>query len=97
MALDALGYIFNTDRSFLLGNLRAGMAVNWQTDPFSLGAYSYATVESGEAKKILAKPVEDTLFFAGEALSEGAAMGAVEEALANGMKTARELLASFKS
>ena len=71
--------------------------MNWQTDPFSQGAYSYATVESGEAKKILSKPVEDTLFFAGEALSEGAAMGAVEEALANGMKTARELLASCLS
>jgi monoamine oxidase len=97
MALDALGYIFNTDRSFLVENLRAGKAVNWQTDPFSLGAYSYATVESSKAKKILAQPVEDTLFFAGEALSEGTAMGAVEEALANGIKTAKELLTHFKS
>lgn len=92
MAFDALSYIFNTDRSFLTENLCAGKAVNWQTDPFSLGAYSYATVESNEAKKILAQPVEDTLYFAGEALSEGTAMGAVEEALANGIKTAKELL-----
>ncbi|HEY9245974.1 MAG TPA: FAD-dependent oxidoreductase, partial [Candidatus Methanoperedens sp.] len=92
MALDAFSYIFNVDRSFLIKNLRAGKAVNWQTDPFSLGAYSYATVESGKAKKVLSQPVEDTLFFAGEALSEGTAMGAVEEALANGIKTATELL-----
>lgn len=91
MALDALGYIFNADRSFLTKNLHAGKVVNWQTDPFSLGAYSYTTVESNEAKKILAQPVEDTLFFAGEALSEGTAMGTVEEALANGIKTAKEL------
>ena len=97
MALDALGYIFNTDRSFLLKNLRAGKVVNWQTDPFSLGAYSYATVESNEAKKVLTQPVEDTLFFAGEALSEGTAMGTLEEALANGMKTAKELLTHLKS
>ena len=97
MALDALGYIFNTDRSFLVENLRARKAVNWQTDPFSLGAYSYATVESSKAKKILAQPVEDTLFFAGEALSEGTAMGAVEEALANGIKTATEILTHFRS
>lgn len=96
MALDALGYIFDTNRSFLIKNLRAGKAVNWQTDPFSLGAYSYATVESNEAKKILSRPVEDTLFFAGEALSEGTAMGTLEEALANGTKTAKELLAHFK-
>ncbi len=91
MALDALVYIFNTNRSFLTKNLHAGKAVNWQADPFSLGAYSYATIESNEAKKILAQPVEDTLFFAGEALSEGTAMGTVEEAIANGIKTAKEL------
>jgi monoamine oxidase len=97
MALDALGSIFNINRSFLLKNLRAGKVVNWQTDPFSLGAYSYATVESNEAKKVLTKPVEDTLFFAGEALSEGTAMGTVEEALANGIKTAKELLTHLKS
>ncbi len=97
MALDALSYIFNADRSFLINNLRAGKVVNWQIDPFSLGAYSYATVESYEAKKILAQPVEDTLFFAGEALSGGTAMGTAEEALANGIKTAKELLAQFKS
>jgi monoamine oxidase len=95
IALDALGYIFNADKSFLLKNLHAGKAVNWQTDPFSLGAYSYATVESKDAKKILAQPVEDTLFFAGEALSEGTAMGTAEEALANGIKTAKQLLDSF--
>ena len=97
MALDALSYIFNADRSFLTKNLHAGKALNWQTDPFSLGAYSYATVESNEAKKILAQPVEDTLFFAGEALSEGTAMGTAEEALANGIKTAKKLLTHLQS
>jgi len=97
MALDALGYIFNTNKSFLVKNLCAGKAVNWQTDPFSLGAYSYATVESTKAKKILTEPVADTIFFAGEALSEGTAMGTLEEALANGIKTAKELLANFNS
>jgi monoamine oxidase len=97
MALDALGYIFNTNRSLLIKILRAGKVVNWQTDPFSLGAYSYATVESNEAKKVLAQPVEDTLFFAGEALSEGTVMGTLEEALANGIKTAKELLTHLKS
>ncbi len=97
MALDALSYIFNTNRSFLIENLHAGKVVNWQTDPFSLGAYSYATVGSNEAKKVLTQPIEDTLFFAGEALSEGTAMGTLEEALANGKKTAKELLAHLDS
>lgn len=97
MAFDALCYIFNTNKSFLEKNLRAGKIVNWQIDPFSLGAYSYATVESTEAKKVLTKSVEKTIFFAGEALSEGIAMGTLEEALANGIRTANEILTAFKN
>jgi monoamine oxidase len=97
MALDALCYIFNTNKAFLVKNLRAGKVVNWQIDPFSLGAYSYATVESTKAKKVLTKPVEDTIFFAGEALSEGIAMGTLEEALANGITTAKKLLGCFRN
>ena len=97
IALDALSYIFNTKNSFLAENLCAGKVVNWQRNPFSLGAYSYATVESAAAKKILTQPAEDTIFFAGEALSEGTVMGTLEEALASGIKTAKELLGSFKN
>ena len=93
LALDALSYIFSTNKSFLTKNLRAGKVVNWKTDPFALGAYSYATVESNKAKKVLTEPIESTLFFAGEALSKGTVMGTLEEALASGIKTGRELLA----
>ena len=96
MALNALGYVFNTNKTFLEKNLLAGKAFNWQTDPCSLGAYSYATVESTKAKKVLAKPVEETIFFAGEALSEGAAMGTLEVALENGIATAKKLLSCFR-
>jgi monoamine oxidase len=95
MTLDALSHIFNTSKTFLVENLRAGKVVNWQTDPFSLGAYSYATVESTKAKEVLTKPIEETIFFAGEALSEGTVMGTLEEALANGIRTAKELLSYY--
>jgi monoamine oxidase len=97
MALGALCYIFNTNKSFLSKNLLAGKVINWQTDPFSLGAYSFATVESTKARKLLAEPIEETIFFAGEALSEGAAMGTLEVALENGIQTAKKLLSCFKS
>jgi monoamine oxidase len=40
---------------------------DWQTDPFSRGAYSYDTVGSDGAQQTLATPVENTLFFAGKA------------------------------
>jgi len=95
LAFDSLSYIFNTNRTFLEKNLVAKKVVNWQTDPYSLGAYSYATVNSNEAKKIITKPVEGTIFFTGEALSDGINMATLEEALNNGIKTAKEILSGY--
>ncbi|KAK2978618.1 hypothetical protein RJ640_020928 [Escallonia rubra] len=46
----------------------ASLVTNWGRDPYSYGAYSYvATGASGEDYDILARPVENCLFFAGEA------------------------------
>ncbi|KAF4348868.1 hypothetical protein G4B88_027481 [Cannabis sativa] len=46
----------------------ASVVTNWGRDPFSYGAYSYVAVgASGEDYDILGRPVENCLFFAGEA------------------------------
>lgn len=42
---------------------------DWQADPFACGAYSYLRVGAGDARRRLAAPIEDTLYFAGEAAS----------------------------
>jgi monoamine oxidase len=42
----------------------------WGRDPFSLGSYSYASPGFADCRKTLAEPVEDRLFFAGEACSK---------------------------
>lgn len=65
---------------------------DWQSDPYSSGAYSYSGVGGGAAKKQLAKSVEQTLFFAGEALDveESSSVGG---ALSTGKRAAQELLA----
>ena len=65
---------------------------DWQSDPYSSGAYSYSGVGGGPAKKQLAKSVEQTLFFAGEALDveESSSVGG---ALSTGQRAAKELLA----
>ncbi|MCC9136952.1 FAD-dependent oxidoreductase [Pontibacter silvestris] len=93
-ALKSLAYIFETDTSFLQGQLIAKQVVNWVTDPFARGAYTYATVASKKARKVLTQPQDNTLFFAGEALYEGEAMGTVEAALASGHEAAQQLLGS---
>ncbi|XP_078448377.1 LSD1-like 3 [Wolffia australiana] len=47
------------------------VVTNWGRDPYSRGAYSYVAVgASGEDYDVLARPVENRLFFAGEATSK---------------------------
>ncbi|HEX4573085.1 MAG TPA: NAD(P)/FAD-dependent oxidoreductase [Dongiaceae bacterium] len=41
----------------------------WEGDPWTLGSYSAATPGNGHQRKELARPVDDILFFAGEATS----------------------------
>ena len=41
----------------------------WHSDPFALGAYSYAVPGKADCRAALAEPVDNRLFFAGEAAS----------------------------
>jgi monoamine oxidase len=41
----------------------------WGNDPFSRGSYSYALPGKADCRRTLAEPVEDRLYFAGEACS----------------------------
>ena len=45
------------------------IATAWQGDPWTLGAYSAARPGQAHQRAILARPVDDRLFFAGEATS----------------------------
>ena len=64
---------------------------NWTSDPFSRGAYCYLPVNGLQAQQALARPVEDVLFFAGEATSVGY-VGTVHGAIESGQRAAREIL-----
>jgi len=41
----------------------------WQRDPWARGSYSYALPGHADDRAVLAAPVDDRLFFAGEACS----------------------------
>jgi monoamine oxidase len=45
----------------------ATVATNWLSDPLSLGAYSHARIGATEAREIYSTPLENRLWFAGEA------------------------------
>jgi monoamine oxidase len=68
---------------------------DWNADPFSRGAYSYARVGGSGAAWELARPVEKTLFFAGEATDEEGRTGTVEGAIATGRRAARQVNAAL--
>jgi monoamine oxidase len=65
---------------------------DWQNDPFSRGAYSYVKVGGDHGPAILGKPVENTLFFAGEATDITGNTGTVHGAIASGKRAAKEIL-----
>ena len=64
---------------------------NWQNDPFSRGAYSYGKAGARDAQSALARPVANTLFFAGEATDIGGHNGTVHGAIASGRRAATEI------
>jgi monoamine oxidase len=68
---------------------------DWATDPYALGAYSYGEIDGLEAAQRFARPLDDTLFFAGEATDSTGRSGTVHGALASGQRAAREVLASL--
>lgn len=65
---------------------------DWQRDPFARGAYSYVLVGGSRAARELARPLERTLFFAGEATDFGGGSATVAGAIASGMRAAREVM-----
>jgi len=67
----------------------------WAADPWALGAYSHALPGCAGMREVLARPVDNRLFFAGEATSPNAystAHGAWE----TGLRAAAEVMAALR-
>ena len=92
-ALRSLAAIWGAPPRVLRTHLLGFWSHDWARDPYSVGAYSYAVAgfETGPAQ--LARPVQRTLYFAGEAMAEE--LGTVHGALASGIAAARQLSDDF--
>ena len=90
-ALAGLGRLLDIPRSRLEDQLESWRTHDWRHDPYSRGAYSYVGVGGLPAQRALARPVETTLYFAGE-VTEPEEMGTVAGALASGRRAARQIL-----
>jgi len=64
---------------------------DWQSDPFSNGAYMYVPVGASDLPKRLAEPIESAVYFAGEA-TEVKLAGTVGGALASATLAANQIL-----
>ena len=85
----ALGSITSERQSPLKDYIRT----NWSLDPFSYGSYSHLAKGSGNTDRvILAKPLQDRVYFAGEALNPNY-QSSVHAAHESGLKTAEDILA----
>jgi monoamine oxidase len=90
-AANELAGLFGSD---IRRQLRPLAASAWRADPFARGSYSYARPGHADDRALLAAPVDDRLFFAGEATSPNffsTAHGAYE----SGLRAAEEARASL--
>jgi monoamine oxidase len=93
-ALAGLSRLFSTPEDQLRRLLVCSRVFDWHSDPFARGAYAYMPVGGLNAPAELAEPVDDTLFFAGEA-TDMRRMGTVAGALASGYRAAEQVLSKL--
>jgi monoamine oxidase len=90
-AIRSLAYIFGVSEEAIRKHVVHWRIANWVSDQNSCGAYGYATVDAERVTTMMREPIEDTIYFAGEALYTGAAMGTVEAALVSGRDVSKKL------
>jgi monoamine oxidase len=95
-ALKALGRALNVPIPEIENVFEDAYFHDWQSDPYSRGAYSYGLVGSDGMQEALGAPVENTLYFAGEATDVTLNNGTVHGAIASGIRAASEILKSVK-
>ena len=96
-ALLSLSSIFRMPPAMLQEELTNYKIISWLNKPHIKGGYSYNTLHSEKAKEILSSPINNTIYFAGEAISKSESQGTVESALQSGHDTAKMLIGHYQS
>ena len=90
-AIESLIRIFKVERRRIGDLLVSSWTHDWTNDHFSRGAYSYVPVGMGQMPGTLSEPVQDTLFFAGEATADPGDQGTVHGALASAKRAVQQI------
>jgi monoamine oxidase len=91
-AIESLATIVGMRARTISRRVAAAFVHDWTNDPYSRGAYSYVGVDGDNAARMLARPVERTLFFAGEHADREGRNGTVHGAIASGREAAERVL-----
>ena len=93
-ALGALSQIFSLSTDHLRTLLLSCESKDWQRDTAAMGAYSYIATGGLDASAQMAKPIADTLYFAGEHTDTTGHWGTVHAAMRSGLRAAAQILKS---
>jgi len=91
-AVSSLARIFGIRTKILKSAMVAAHTHDWQADVYSGGAYSYVNVGGMRSRSLLGKPLDRTLYFAGEATDTKGQASTVAGAIASGRRAANEIL-----
>ena len=97
IAVATLARVLKMDAALIRSRLSKIHTHDWRKDPFIGGAYSYVPVNGSELPTRLAAPVDNTLYFAGEATVSDSQPGTVHGAFGSGRRAAKEFLAAHDS
>jgi monoamine oxidase len=90
-AVHALSRVLGCTAGFVMDRLEATHFHDWHADPWSRGAYCFVRPGGMDVQRWLGQPVEETLYFAGEAVEATGNCGTVHGAIASGVHVGRAL------
>jgi monoamine oxidase len=94
-AISSLAKNLKVSRQRVASHVSASWTHDWQSDPYSRGAYSYPRVGGTNAAKHLARSIQSTIWLAGEAADAEGRNGTVHGAIGSGRRAAESVLRVF--
>ncbi len=91
LLLKSLSTLFSMPLEYLEKRLINYTIMNWIKEPHILGGYSYHTIETENAVKLLTRPFENEFYFAGEYLAKDS-YSTVDSALQSGKEVVEKIL-----
>jgi monoamine oxidase len=92
MGLLTLSRLFRREKNNLRAKLESAHYHDWHGDPYSAGSYSYVTAGGFDFSQRVGLPIENTLWFAGEATACDGHWGTVHGAMDSGLRAASGIL-----